>query len=81
MSGRLVGPKTCDRNAGNLGLFWTVPGQIYRLLLVHMRCLCVNCGFGCCGAKNGHGFRFQRSGTEVEEGVVHGQPTHYFWDC
>ena len=35
-----------------------------------MRCLCVNCGFGCCWDENGHGFRVQRSGTEVEEGVV-----------
>ena len=40
--------------------------------------MCVNCGFGCCEAGNGHGFRFQRSGIEVDEGVVHGQPTHYF---
>ena len=35
--------------------------------------------FGCCEAGNGHGFRFQRSGTKVNEGAVHGQPTHYFW--
>ena len=81
MSGRLVDPKTWDRNSRNLGLFWAVPGQIYGLLLVHMRCLCVNYGFRCCWAGNGHGFRFQRSGTEVEEGDVHGQPTHYFRDC
>ena len=81
MSGHLVGPKTWDRNAGNLGLFWAVPGQIYGLLLVHMRCLCVNCGFGCCWAENGHGVRFQRSGTEVEEEAVHEQPTHCFRDC
>ena len=80
MSGRLVGPKTWDRNAQNLGLFWAVLGQIYGLLLVHMRCLCLNCGFGCCWAGNGHGFRFQRSGTEVEEGAVYEQPTHCFWD-
>ena len=26
------------------------------------------CGFGCCWAGNGHGFQFQRSGTEVDEG-------------
>ena len=48
MSGRLISPKTWDRNDGNLGLFWAVPGQIYGLLLVHMRCLCVNSDFGCC---------------------------------
>ena len=35
-------------------------------------------GFGCCEAENGHGFRFQISGTKVDEGAVHGQPTHYF---
>ena len=50
MSGRWVGPKTWDQNVGNLGLFWEVPRQIYGLLLVHMHCLCVNYGFGCCGA-------------------------------
>ena len=33
--------------------------------------MCVNCGFGCYEAKNGHGFRLQRSGTEVDEGAVH----------
>ena len=33
--------------------------------------MCVNCGFGCCEAGNGHGFRFQRSGTKVDEGAVH----------
>ena len=80
MSGHLVGPKTWDRNDGNLGLFWEVPGQIYGLLFVHMCCLCVNCGFGCCWAGNGHVFWFQRSGTEVEEGAVHGQPMHCFQD-
>ena len=41
----------------------------------------LNCGFGYCEAGNGHGFRFQGSGTDVNEGVVHGQPTHCFWDC
>ena len=81
MSGRLVGPKTWDLNAGNLGLFWAIPGQIYGLLLVQMRCLCENFGFGCCWAGNGHGFRFHISGTEVDEGAVHGQPTHCFLDC
>ena len=29
------------------------------------------CGFGCCEAGNDHGFWFQRSGTEVDERVVH----------
>ena len=29
------------------------------------------CGFGCCKVGNGHGFRFQRSGTKVDEGAVH----------
>ena len=28
----------------------------------------LSCGFRCCWAGNGHGFRFQRSGTEVDEG-------------
>ena len=37
------------------------------------------CGFGCCEAGNGHEFRFQRSGTKVDEGAIHGQPTHCFW--
>ena len=37
------------------------------------------CGFGCCKAGNGHGFRFQRSGIEVDEGAIHGQPMHYFF--
>ena len=78
MSGRLVGPKTWDLNAGNLGLFWAVSGQIYGLLWVHMRCLCVNCGFRCCGARNGHGFWFQRSGTEVEEGLSTDSPHTVF---
>ena len=26
------------------------------------------CGFGCCWAENDHRFRFQRNGTEVDEG-------------
>ena len=38
----------------------------------------LNCGLGCCEVENDHVFRFQRSGTEVDEGAVHGQPTHYF---
>ena len=29
------------------------------------------CDFGCCEAGNDHGFRFQGSGTEVDEGAVH----------
>ena len=39
--------------------------------MVPMCLTCVlYCGFGCCEAGNGHGFRFQRSGTEVDEGAV-----------
>ena len=37
--------------------------------------VCVNCDFGCCEVGNGNGFQFQRSGIEVDEGAVHGQPT------
>ena len=48
------------------------------MVLVCFTCV-LNCGFGCCEAENGHEFQFQRSGTEVDEGAVHGQPTHYFW--
>ena len=81
MGGRLVGPKTWDRNAGNFGLFWAVPGQIYGLLLVYMRFFVCKLWFLVLLGRNDHGFRFQRSGTEVEEGAVHGQSTHYFWDC
>ena len=36
-------------------------------------------GFGCCEAGNSHGFLFQISGTKVDDGAVHGQPTHCFW--
>ena len=38
----------------------------------------LNCGFVCCESGNGHGFRFQGSRTDVDEGAVHGQPTHCF---
>ena len=38
----------------------------------------LNCGFWCCEAGNGHGFRFQRSRIKIDEGAVHGQPTNYF---
>ena len=46
---------------------------------IFMLFLDINCGLGCCEAGNSHGFRFQRSGTEVDEGAVHGQPTHCFF--
>ena len=48
------------------------------MVLVCFTCV-LNCGFGYCEAGNGHGFWFQRSGIEVDEGVIHGQPTHYFF--
>ena len=35
-------------------------------------------GFGCCEARNGHGFWFQINGTDVDEGAVHGQPTYCY---
>ena len=38
----------------------------------------LNYGLGCCEAGKGHEFWFQRSETEVDEGAIHGQPTHYF---
>ena len=31
--------------------------------------------------RDSHRFRFQGSRTDVDEGAVHGQPTHCFWDC
>ena len=48
------------------------------MVLVCFTCV-LNCGFGYCEAGNGHGFWFQRSGIEVDEGVIHGQPTHCFF--
>ena len=70
---------------------WSVPKLGTEILEIRAcfgqstDCLCglcyicvLNCGFGCHEAGNCHGFRFQRSGTEVDEGVVHGQPTHCF---
>ena len=34
----------------------------------------LNCGFGCCEAGNGHGFRFQGSRTNVDEGDAMDSP-------
>ena len=53
-----------------------------KMVPVFFTCV-LYCGFGCCWAENGHGFRFQRSGTEVEKGgggggAVYGQSTYYF---
>ena len=38
----------------------------------------LNFSLGCCETRNGYEFHFQRSGTEVDERAVHGQPTHCF---
>ena len=34
-------------------------------------------GFGCCEARNGHGFRFQEMELILDEEAVHGHPTYY----
>ena len=51
MSGCLINPKILGLNAGNLGLFWAVLGQIFGLLLVHTCCLCVKLWLECLGPK------------------------------
>ena len=35
-------------------------------------------GFGCCEARSGHGFRFQKVEPMLDEGAVFGQPTDWF---
>ena len=40
-NGRVIQSKILGLNAGNLRLFWAVPGQIFGLLLVHMCWWCV----------------------------------------
>ena len=73
MSGRLVSPKTWDLNAGILRTRFGQSRIDLGLKMVPGCFACVlNYGLGCCEAGNGHGFRFQRSGTEVDEGAVHG---------
>ena len=37
--------------------------------------LCNKLWFGCCWARNGHGFRFHKLEPMLGERVVHGQPT------
>ena len=37
--------------------------------------LCYKLWFGCCWAKNGHGFRFQKVEPMLGERAAHGQPT------
>ena len=80
MSGRLISPENWDCMLENSR---TRFGQSRTDLGLKMVPVCfthvLNCGFGCCEAGNGHGFQFQRSGTEVDEEAVHGQPTHCFW--
>ena len=55
-----------------LEIFGTRLGQSWIDLGLKMVPVCFTCvlycGFGCCWAENGHGFWFQRSGTEVDEG-------------
>ena len=35
-------------------------------------------GFGCCEARNGHGFRFQEVEPMLDEGAILGQPKDWF---
>ena len=78
MRDHLVGPETWDRSAGNLGLFWAVPGLITDCYWSMCYNLCNKLWFGCCWAKNGHGFRFHKVEPMQGERAAHGQPTAQF---
>ena len=80
VSGRLGSPENWDCM---MKIFGTCFGQSWTDLGLKMVPGCftcvLNCGLGCFEAGNDHIFRVQTSGTEVDEGAVHGQPTHCFW--
>ena len=52
------------------GVLTTLEGRVFSYLVISCLKSHEN-GFGCCEVGNGHGFRFQRSGTKVDKGVVH----------
>ena len=72
MNGRLVGPKTWDLIVGKFGTHF---GQFGDCLGGLCDDLCNKLWFGCCWARNGHGFRFHKVQPMLGERVVHGQPT------
>ena len=78
MRGRLVGPETRDRSAGNLGLFWAVLRLITDCYWYMCYNLCNKLWFWCCWAENGHGFRFHKVEPMLGERAAHGQPTAQF---
>ena len=78
MRGRLVGPETWDRSAGNLGLFWAVLGLITDCCWSMRYNLCNKLWIGCCWAGNGHGFRFHKVEPMLGKRAAHGQSTAQF---
>ena len=78
MSGRLVSPKNWDWILENLETRFGPRNDLGLKMVPGCFTCMLNCSLRCCEAGSGYGFLFQRSGTEVDEGVVHGQPTHYF---
>ena len=73
VSGRLGSPENWDFMLEIFGTCFRQSRTDLGLKMVPVCFTCVlNCGLRCSEAVNGHGFRFQRSGTEVDEGAVHG---------
>ena len=78
VSGRLIGPKTWDRNVEIFGAHF---GQSTDCLGNLWCNLCNKLCFYVYEAGNGHGIRFHKVEPMFGEWAAHGQPTVLFWDC